>query len=358
MPYSWENRLKISIFGRSHEKEIGVELSGIPARELIDYAALQAFMRRRAPGYSEYTTARCEPDIPVITSGIAGGVTDGGTIRIVIENRDAVSADYKELSDCPRPGHADYTAWVKYGGREDMRGGGAFSGRMTAPLCAAGGVCLQILRRRGVKISAHILKIGNIYDKPYDLMLGAADCCPDFPCVSPDAAQKMQSAIRATAASGDSLGAVIECAANGVPTGLGGALFDGLEGRIASIVFAVPAVKGIEFGAGFGVSELRGSENNDAYIIKDGRISLATNNAGGILGGISDGMPLVFRAAIKPTPSIAKAQRSVSLRDMTERELKIGGRHDPCIAPRAVPVVEAAAAIALLDALLEDEYER
>lgn len=357
MPYSWQNRLKIRIFGRSHEKEIGVELSGIPAGESIDLAELRAFLRRRAPGQSEYVTARCEADEPIFSSGLSDGETDGGSIRAVIENKDVKSQDYVNLIDCPRPGHADYTAWLKYGGREDMRGGGAFSGRMTAPLCVAGGICLQILRRRGVKISAHILKICDIYDKPYDPILGAAECCPDFPCVSPDTAQKMQSAIRAAAASGDSLGAVIECAASGVPTGLGGALFDGLEGRIASIVFAVPAVKGIEFGAGFGVSELRGSENNDAYIIKDGRISLATNNAGGILGGISDGMPLIFRAAVKPTPSIAKTQRSVSLSKMTERELSVSGRHDPCIAPRAVPVIEAAAAIALLDAVLEDSDE-
>ena len=332
MPYSWENRLKISIFGRSHEKEIGAELSGIPAGERIDYAALHAFMRRRAPGYSEYTTARREPDIPVITSGITNGATDGGTIRIVIENRDAVSADYKELLDCPRPGHADYTAWVKYGGKEDMRGGGAFSGRMTAPLCAAGGVCLQILKRRNINISAHILRIGEIFDTPYDPMYGAAEACGGFPCVSPEAAEHMKRSILAAAAEGDSLGAVIECAADGVPAGLGGPLFEGLEGRIA--------------------------ENNDPFVIRGGRVATASNNAGGILGGISDGMPLIFRAAIKPTPSIAKAQRSVSLRDMTERELKIGGRHDPCIAPRAVPVVEAAAAIALLDALLEDEHER
>lgn len=357
MPYSWQNRLKISIFGRSHEKEIGVELSGIPAGESIDLAELRAFLRRRAPGQSEYVTARCEADEPIFSSGLSDGVTDGGMIRAVIENKDVKSQDYVNLIDCPRPGHADYTAWLKYGGREDMRGGGAFSGRMTAPLCIAGGICLQILRRRGVKISAHILKIGDIYDTPYDPMLGAAECCLDFPCVSPDAAQKMQSAIRTAAASGDSLGAVIECAASGVPAGLGGALFDGLEGRIASIVFAVPAVKGIEFGAGFGVSALRGSENNDAYIIKDGRVSLETNNAGGILGGISDGMPLIFRAAVKPTPSIAKTQRSVSLSETTERELSVSGRHDPCIAPRAVPVIEAAAAIALLDAVLEDSDE-
>ena len=233
MPYSWENRLKISIFGRSHEKEIGAELSGIPAGERIDYAALQAFMRRRAPGYSEYTTARREPDIPVITSGITNGATDGETIRIVIENRDAVSADYKELLDCPRPGHADYTAWVKYGGREDMRGGGAFSGRMTAPLCAAGGVCLQILKRRNINISAHILLIGDISDTPYDPMRGVAEVCGEFPCVSPEAAEHMKRSILAAAAEGDSLGAVIECAADGVPAGLGGPLFEGLEGRIA-----------------------------------------------------------------------------------------------------------------------------
>lgn len=355
MPYSWENRLKISIFGRSHEKEIGVELDGIPAGERIDYAGLQAFMRRRAPGYNEYTTARREPDIPIITSGITDGVTDGGTMRIIIENKNAVSADYKELSDCPRPGHADYTAWIKYGGREDMRGGGAFSGRMTAPLCAAGGVCMQILNRRDINISAHILRIGEIFDTPYDPMYGAAEACGGFPCVSSEAAELMKRSILQAAADGDSLGAVIECAANGVPAGLGGPLFEGLEGRIASLVFAIPAVKGVEFGVGFNAAGLHGSENNDPFVIRGGHVATASNNAGGILGGISDGMPLIFRAAIKPTPSIAKAQRSVSLRNMTERELMIGGRHDPCIAPRAVPVVEAAAAIALLDAILEDE---
>ena len=191
MPYSWQNRLKISIFGRSHEKEIGVELSGIPAGESIDLAELRAFLRRRAPGQSEYATARCEADEPIFSSGLSDGVTDGGRIRAVIENKDVKSQDYVNLIDCPRPGHADYTAWLKYGGREDMRGGGAFSGRMTAPLCIAGGICLQILRRRGVKISAHILKIGDIYDTPYDPMLGAAECCPDFPCVSPDAGRKI-----------------------------------------------------------------------------------------------------------------------------------------------------------------------
>ena len=203
-----------------------------------------------------------------------------------------------------------------------------------------------------------IVRIGDISDTQYDPMCGATEALGEFPCVSPEAAELMKRSILDAAAEGDSLGAVIECAADGVPAGLGGPLFEGLEGRIASLAFAIPAVKGIEFGAGFDAARLRGSENNDPFVICGGRVATATNNAGGILGGISDGMPLVFRAAIKPTPSIAKAQRSVSLRDMTERELKNGGRHDPCIAPRAVPVIEAAAAIALLDALLEDEDER
>lgn len=358
MPYSWENRLKISIFGRSHEKKIGVELDGIPAGEHIDIAELQQLLDRRAPGRNEYSTQRREPDRPIFSSGISGGMTDGGTIRAVIENKNAVSADYEAFADCPRPGHADYTAWLKYGGHEDMRGGGAFSGRMTAPLCAAGGICLQILKRRGVDISAHILRLGGICDISYDPMAGGAACCGDFPCISSKAAEEMKQAIKRASEDGDSLGGVIECAVTGLPGGLGGALFEGLEGRIASLVFAIPAVKGIEFGAGFTSADMRGSENNDAYIIQNGGVALTSNNAGGILGGISDGMPLIFRAAIKPTPSIAKAQKSVSLKDMTEREIRITGRHDPCIAPRAVPVIEAAAAIALLDAMLEENDER
>ena len=357
MPYSWQNCLKISIFGRSHEKEIGMELAGIPAGENVDIEELQNFLSRRAPGQNEYTTQRRETDEPFFSSGIINGMTDGGTIRAVIENKDIKSSDYVNLIDRPRPGHADYTVWIKYGGREDMRGGGSFSGRMTAPLCVAGGICLQILRRRGVNVAAHILQIGDISDLPYDPMHGAVPNTQGFPCVSSAAALCMRGAIHDAAESGDSLGAIIECAADGLPAGIGGPLFEGLEGRIASIVFAIPAVKGIEFGAGFGVSKMRGSENNDPYIIKNGCVSLASNNAGGILGGISDGMPLIFRAAVKPTPSIARTQKSVSLHGMTECELEISGRHDPCIAPRAVPVIEAAAAIALLDAMLEDSDE-
>lgn len=357
MPYSWENRLKISIFGRSHEKKIGVELDGIPAGEHIDIDELQQFLDRRAPGRNGYSTRRRELDRPIFSSGISGGMTDGRMIRAVIENKNAVSADYAVFADCPRPGHADYTAWLKYGGREDMRGGGAFSGRMTAPLCVAGGICLQILKRRGVDISAHILRLGGICDISYDPMAGCAACSGDFPCISSKAAEEMKQAIKCASEDGDSLGGVIECAVTGLPGGLGGALFEGLEGRIASLVFAIPAVKGIEFGAGFAAADMRGSENNDAYVIQNGGVAMTSNNAGGILGGISDGMPLIFRAAIKPTPSIAKAQKSVSLKDMTEREIRITGRHDPCIAPRAVPVIEAAAAIALLDAMLEENDE-
>ena len=249
----------------------------------------------------------------------------------------------------PRPGHADYTAWVKYGGHADFAGGGAFSGRLTAPLCIAGGICIQLLKKRGIEVISRIAAIGTVED-PAPLTASTAD--KPFPVVDDAAGEAMRAAIAAAKADGDSIGGVVECAVLGLPAGLGGPLFDGMEGQIASIVFGIPAVKGIEFGIGFEAARLRGSENNDPFTVENGQVRTATNHCGGILGGITDGMPLTFRAAFKPTPSIAKEQQSVNLTTLTPEALRIVGRHDPCIVPRAVPCIEAAAAIAVYDALL------
>ena len=358
MSFSWGETVKISIFGQSHADAIGVTVEGLPAGESIDRAELERFLLRRAPGRSELATARREEDRPKILCGLLNGKTCGSPLTAVIENTDVRSADYDSLRDVPRPGHADYPAFVKYGGAADMRGGGSFSGRMTAPLCVAGGVCLQLLRRRGVEVTAHIAEIAGVQDESFD-PLGIAPVTmarlreAELPVLNKAQGEAMRTAILEAKAAGDSVGGVVECLVQGLPAGFGGPLFEGLDGKIASILFAIPAVKGVEFGAGFGAARLRGSGNNDAYTVADGRIVTETNFAGGILGGISTGMPLLFRAAFKPTPSIAGEQKSVRLSTMEETTIRIAGRHDPCIVPRAVPVVEAAAAIAVLDVLLK-----
>jgi chorismate synthase len=319
---------------------------------------LQTFLARRAPGGAAYATARREADIPEVLSGIKDGVTCGAPFAAIIRNTDARSDDYDDIIDIPRPGHADYSAHIKHGGSQDVRGGGHFSGRLTAPLCIAGGICLQLLKRRGMDVFAHIAAIGGIADRPFD----GADIDPSalanvrglpFPVLDRVRGERMLEAIENAKAEGDSVGGVVECGARGLPPGLGDPMFDGMENRIAGIVFGIPGVKGIEFGSGFGGSALRGSENNDAFYYADGAVKTRTNNHGGILGGITSGMPLIFRVAIKPTPSIAQEQDSVSLSRKEDAKLRIMGRHDPCIVPRALPCVEAAAAIAIYDALLE-----
>jgi len=341
--------LRLELFGASHAPAVGMTLCGVPAGETIDTEELRRFLARRAPGGSEWSSARREPDEPEIKAGIVGGVTDGTPITIEIRNTDARPSDYDALRAVPRPGHADYAAYVKYGAHGVTSGGGQFSGRMTAPLCAAGGICLQILARRGVRIVSRIAGIGDVRDEGE---LTESVSVTPFGTISAERGEEMKAAIAAARSCGDSLGGIVECAVFSPPAGLGGPLFDGMESRIAAAVFGIPAVKGIEFGAGFASSALRGSENNDAFIVSDGRIKTATNNCGGILGGVTDGMPLVFRAAFKPTPSIAKAQTSVDLETMRQTTLEIRGRHDPCIVPRALPCVESACAICVYDALL------
>ena len=340
------SRLKISVFGQSHAPAIGVVIDGLPPGEKIDTDELQRFLDRRAPGQDPTATARREADVPEILCGVANGVTCAGPLTAIIRNTNTRPGDYASLKNRPRPGHADYTAQVKYHGFQDASGGGHFSGRLTAPLCIAGGIALQILSRRGVKIGAHLLSVADVTGERFDPV------SPDIS-VSPVIGAEMREKILQAKARGDSVGGVIECAATGVPAGLGDPMFDGMENRIARLAFAVPAVKGIEFGAGFESARLCGSENNDPFAIENGRVVTVSNNAGGILGGITTGMPIIFRAAVKPTPSIALPQQSVDLEKMQETQIEIKGRHDPCIAPRAVPCMEAVLAIALLDAWLE-----
>lgn len=352
--------LKISLFGQSHSSGIGCVIDGLPAGERIDLDALRRFLNRRAPGGNAWSTARREADVPEILSGLVNDTTCGAPLCAVIRNTNTRSQDYDNLRDVPRPAHADYTAHIKYGGHQDVSGGGHFSGRLTAALCIAGGICKQMLERRGIFIGAHLKSVAEVEDDAFDSVNLAKDellapACKPFPVQNDARGEEMRQRILCAKESGDSVGGVIECAAIGVPVGLGDPMFDGMENRIARIVFAIPAVKGIEFGAGFASAKQRGSENNDAFCMDGDQIKTQTNHCGGILGGITDGMPLIFRAAIKPTPSIAKPQHSVSLSRRENVTLEIHGRHDPCIAPRAVPCMEAALAIALVDAMQESK---
>ena len=340
--------LELSIFGQSHSPAIGMSLSGLPAGFAIDMDELSAFLRRRAPGQNAWSTPRKEADAPEFLSGLVGNVTCGAPLSAIIRNTNTRSQDYSNLVDVPRPGHADYTAQVKFGGFQDVAGGGHFSGRLTAPLCIAGGICKQLLHEKGIEVMARIDAISGIRDTAE---FDAPVAQKDFPATSDKAAGKMKAAIAQARAEEDSVGGVIQCRMLGVPAGLGEPMFGGLENRISQLVFAIPAVKGIEFGLGFEAAKLRGSENNDAYRMENGSVVTETNHCGGILGGISNGMPIVFRAAVKPTPSIGKPQNSVRLSEKQNEVLHIHGRHDPCIVPRAVPCMEAAAAIAIFDAL-------
>lgn len=363
MSSTYGHNIRFTIFGQSHSPAIGVIAEGLPYGFKPDLDRLQAFLGRRAPGGSDLTTPRQEADQFTVLSGLKDGAFCGAPFAAQIENTDTRSKDYSQLKETPRPGHADYTAEIKYKGFQDFAGGGHFSGRLTAPLCLIGGICLQILEAEGIRIGSHILQIGDIRDEAFD------PCFPPtyrfrelqemtLPVMDLLAGVQMSEAIRTARDEGDSLGGIIECCAFGVPAGLGDPMFDGMENRIASIVFGIPAVKGIEFGAGFEAAKMKGSEHNDDFTIRNEKIVTETNNHGGILGGITSGMPLIFRAAIKPTPSIFKKQQSVSLSKMEPAPLQIQGRHDPCIVPRALPCIEAAAAIAIYDALLESKKFR
>ena len=353
------NKIKYTIFGQSHSEKMGIILEGIPEGVEIDYEKLYAFMKRRAPGQSLLSTQRKEDDIPIITSGLnEKGITSGAPLSIVIENNDQKSKDYEKLRNIPRPGHSDYAAHIKYNGLNDIRGGGQFSGRLTAPLCAAGAIAKQILEEKGIFIGAHISSVHNICDDSFCPVSVDTDTLKmisekDFPVISDKKGELMKKEILSARENLDSVGGTIECVVTGLKAGVGSFGEESIESRLSSVIFSIPAVKGIEFGAGFNSSSLFGSENNDEfYYDENGTVKTKTNNHGGILGGISSGMPIIFKTAIKPTPSIQKEQCSVNLETKENTTLVIEGRHDPCIVQRAVPVVEAAAALVILDIIL------
>ncbi|NLN46017.1 MAG: chorismate synthase [Clostridiaceae bacterium] len=352
----WGHSIRISVFGESHGAGIGVVVDGFPSGVPIDLDRLAALMERRAPGRTPWSTARKEADRPEILSGLYQGCTTGTPITALIRNTDTRSVDYAPQASCPRPGHADYTGSVRYGGFQDPRGGGHFSGRLTAPLVFAGGLCLQWLALRGIRVYAHAARIGGIDDSPLDLVRPdeaalAAVADKRMPVLSDEAGKAMATAVEQARQDTDSVGGVVEGVVLGLPAGLGDPMFLGLEARLGSLLFSIPAVKAVGFGDGFGVSDALGSTNNDRLFYDDGTVRMRTNHGGGIDGGISNGMPVVFRAAFKPTPSIASPQETVDLAKREETLLVVKGRHDPCIVPRAVPVVEACAALVIADTL-------
>lgn len=358
MASEFGNTIRVSIFGESHGAGVGAVLSGLPAGEAVDLEELQRFLDRRAPGKNAWSTARRETDVPRVVSGLKDGVTTGAPLSLLFNNSDTHSGDYDALKNIPRPNHADYTARLRYGDAVDLRGGGHFSGRLTAPLCGAGGIAMQILARKGIRIGAHLKQVGAQKDRPFDPVSVSGEDFEqilnhELPVLDAAAGEAMKQEILAAKAEQDSVGGSVECAVLGLPGGVGSPMFDGVENRLAKALFGIPAVKAVEFGAGTEFAALRGSQANDAFCIKDGAVCTLTNNCGGINGGITNGMPLLFSVTFKPTPSIGRPQQSVDLAKMEETVLQIAGRHDPCIAVRAVPVVEAAAALCVLDLLQE-----
>ncbi len=351
--------IRLSLFGESHGEAIGVVIGGLPAGEEVDMESVMRQMARRAPGRDPSATPRSEPDTPEVLSGLWQGKTSGAPLCAMIRNTNTRSGDYTDFARVPRPGHADYTGAVRYGGCHDPRGGGHFSGRLTAPLVFAGAVCRQILARRGVTIGGHVYAAGGVYDRPLDPQAVSAETLRalserSFPVLSNEAEEAMRESIAAERAVRDSVGGIVEVAAVGLPAGLGSPMFGGVENVLAALIFGIPAVRGVEFGEGFGAAAQRGSTHNDAFMRgAQGGVQTASNHHGGILGGITSGMPLIVRAAFKPTPSIGRAQSTLDLETGAQTELVIQGRHDPCIVPRAVPVVEAAVAVGLLDLMGE-----
>lgn len=357
MSSEFGKNIKLSIFGESHGEAIGCVIDGLPSGIRLDMDKIYLDMSRRAPGKDKTATPRLEKDIPHILSGVLNNTTTGAPLAMIIENTNTKSGDYSNLMTVPRPSHSDYPAYVKYNGNNDIRGGGHFSGRLTAPLVFAGAVAKQVLEQKGIKIGAHIAQIGSERDLAFDKNNIDTDLLArlsslSFSVIDESAEGRMRDAVEKARMAQDSIGGIIECAAVGLPVGIGANMFSTVESHLSSILFGIPAVKGVMFGAGFGFAEMYGSQANDAYCIKDGEVALESNNNGGVLGGMTSGAPIVLSVAIKPTPSISKPQKSVNLQAMKEEELVINGRHDPCIVPRAVPVVEGAVAFALLDLMM------
>lgn len=349
------DKVKISIFGESHGPGIGVVLDGIPAGIKLNMDSILLNMNRRAPGRDKTATPRNEADTPNIISGLLNQVTTGAPICCIINNTNTRPGDYENLLTKPRPGHADFTGYIRYNGYNDVRGGGHFSGRLTAPMVFAGSICRQILAMDGIKIASHIYSINNVYDTPFnpidieDKLITKLNQ-ESFPVINRESKLKMYDIIENARLSQDSVGGIIECCAVGVKPGLGNPMFSGVENIISSIIFGVPAVKGLEFGAGFDITKMYGSQSNDQFSYdQNGRVITLSNNNGGILGGITTGMPILFRAAIKPTASISQIQNTVDLQTKKNTTLKINGRHDPCIASRASVVIESALALALIN---------
>lgn len=353
------NKLKVTVFGQSHAPAIGCVIDGLPAGFAPDMDRVAAFMARRAPGQNAWSTPRKESDTPEILSGLVDGKTCGAPVAMVIHNADQHSRDYSGLRRTPRPSHADYAAIIKYGENYDIRGGGQFSGRLTAPLCFAGAFALQLLEQKGITVAAHIGQIENVFDAAPDFAaVGREDLQAllrkPFPVFDDAVGMNMRQAIEAARMEQDSVGGVIRCFALGLPAGVGEPMFDGVENRLAAALFGIPAVRGVSFGTGFAAAGMRGSEHNDPFVMEDGAVRTRTNHAGGVLGGITSGMPLVVNIAVKPTASISREQDTVDLEKKENAGLVIHGRHDPCIVPRAVPVVEAVTALTILDMLMED----
>jgi len=351
------NLLKVNIFGESHGTGIGVVIDGFPAGIQFDEMFIFEEMKRRAPSTLPGSTARREADLPRVISGVKDGYTTGAPICAVIENTDTRSQDYSRLTKTPRPGHADFTAEIRYRGYQDPRGGGHFSGRLTAPLTFAGAMCKLALQTMNIYIGGHILRVGSVCDNAFptvpDAELLSALRKKQLPVLDEQSGNSMLTFIDDVRNRKDSVGGVVECVAIGLPAGIGSPMFDTLESRLSSILFAIPAVRGVEFGTGFHLAEMTGSEANDPYYYEEAVVRTKTNHHGGALGGISTGMPILLRCAFKPTPSIAQTQQTVNLESKTTDTIAIEGRHDPCIVCRAVPVVESAVAVALLDQLLE-----
>ena len=347
------NKLKIEIFGASHSEEIGVKVNGFDG-EKIDLTELQKFVDRRKAKKTSYSTKRLEEDKVIVEYGVEKDRLSK-EFKAVIKNQNQNSKDYSSLVKTPRPSHADYVARTKYGEGFDYRGGGKFSGRLTAPMCIAGGICKQILSEKGVEISAYISQIGSVKGKSYknteieNIDLTKLD--KNFPLLDESVKEDMLNQIESAKNDLDSVGGVIECVIKGVPVGTGEYMFDSLESVISSLAFAVPAVKGIEFGTGFDLASMRGSGANDAFYYDNDKVKTKTNNNGGINGGIANGMPITFRVVIKPTPSIAKEQDTIDIESKKNVKISIGGRHDACITPRAVAVIESISAIAIYDSL-------
>ena len=355
MSDTFGNTIKVTIYGESHGPEIGCVIEGLPAGLRVDTAVIDRCLTMRRPS-GAISTARVETDPYVIGSGVSEGLTNGDTVRIAIPNRNTRSGDYSEMASLARPSHADYAAYVKYHGENDTRGGGHFSGRVTAAVVAAGAVFLPTLQAKGIRIGTHIAEIAGVKDRAFgagaELVKDLETLYTlDFAALDEAAGEAMREAILAAKADADSVGGILETAVTGLPVGVGEPFFDSVEGLLAHAIFAIPGIKGIEFGAGFGLANMRGSEANDPFRIKDGRVVTTSNNAGGINGGLTNGMPVIFRCAVRPTPTIGKEQDTINFRENTNATLAAKGRHDPCIVHRVRAVVDAMTAIVIADLL-------